>query len=92
MKNLLKKRGTIIFNKHFLLDDDGELLKIIYSNFYPLAIESKHSYNLYDDLKMTGFSEHFRELDEGDIIPTYNMVVFRDENGTIFKEMVEVKS
>ena len=90
-RTLSKNRGMVIFNREILTKDPTEdELKAIFSNFYPIAIENEHSYNLYQNLKMFGYSQHFREVEESEICPKYKMFFRRDENGLHFEKMVEL--
>jgi hypothetical protein len=92
-KNLKNKRGLVIFDKSLTFNEpDLDLLKAVFSNFYPIAIEPDHTFSMYGKLKMYGYSEHFREVEEDVIIPSYEFIFTRDGNGNIyFKEAKEIK-
>jgi len=89
-RTLSKNRGMVVFSREMLTKEPTEdEMKAIFSNFFPIAIENEHSYNLYQNLKMYGYSQHFREVEEGEVCPKYEMFFRRDENGVHFEEMVE---
>lgn len=89
-RDLSKNRGIIILDRKMLTDNPTENeLKEIFSNFFPIAIENDHSYNLYQNLKMYGYSQHFRKIEEGEKCPEYVIYLIRDKNGTHFHKMVE---
>ena len=92
-KNLKKRRGMVMFRREFLMDNPlEENLREIFSNFFPINSENVHSYYFYDHIKMTGLSKHFRELEEGEKIPQYDMIFITDRNklSIEFSRMVEI--
>lgn len=98
LTDLSKKRGFIVIDRDTLnKQPTEEFLKLIFSVFFPVAMENYHVYNMYDGLKMYGFSKHFRDVNEGEIIPEYEMILTFDEKNSEnkpdfrFLRMEEVK-
>ena len=92
-----KRRGVIIFTDKYLFENINEnVLHAIFSNFFPLAMQGDHSTGIGSKRKMYGFSKHFREIDEGEIAPEYEMVLKSTLSdgveGVEFVKMVEVKT
>ena len=92
-RNLIKNRGIVVFNRAMLLNDFPfeNILKVIFANFFPVAIEAEHSLNMYEEIKMYGYSQHFREVEEGENAPHYKLVLYISKNEIRFDKMVELK-
>lgn len=89
---LHKKRGMIAFSREFLTYHPTEqFLKVVFSNFFPIAMENDHSFCAYDKIKMFGYSPHFREINDEERTPEYEIFITHDENGDHFNGMVERK-
>lgn len=89
---LHKKRGMIAFSREFLTYHPTEqFLKEVFSNFFPIAMENDHSFCAYDKIKMFGYSPHFREINDEERTPEYEIFITHDENGDHFNRMVEIK-
>ena len=90
-ENLANKRGYVSFSRYSLTNNPQEdVLKEIFSNFFPIAIENDHTCDLYYGLKMFGYSKHFREINELEPCPKYEMQLITDENGVHFNKMIEL--
>jgi hypothetical protein len=90
---LTNRRGMIKFSRELLTENPTEdILKVIFSNFYPVAIENDHSFNMYGKLKMFGYSPHFREVTEGEVPPEYEIIIIEDGSGPKFDKIIEVKT
>lgn len=66
MAQIFKRRGVIEISKEVLFGKDlcEETLKLIYSNFFPIAIsENYESWN--SNCKIYCYSKYFREVEEG---------------------------
>ena len=86
--NLTKRRGKIIFSNELLEIPSKENFTAIYSNFFPYAITE--NYSTPNTIAMWGYSPHFKEIEEWQGIPQYEMMFYRDESGIVFDGMVEV--
>ena len=84
MENLIDRRGHIYVSRELLKQADINFLKLLYGNFYPIAIDEFGS-AFNRPLKIYGVSEHFEELEEGTIIPEYEVIIHSDENGDPIK-------
>ena len=90
-ENLRKHRGMIIFSREFLTQNASEeTLKEIFSNFFPMAMESDHSFSMYEKIRMYGYSPHFREIEETERCPEYEMRMTFDSQGGKFEKMIEI--
>lgn len=91
--DLSRNRGHIYFDREFLTCNPTEdYLLAIFSNFFPIMAETNHERMFFDKIKMSGYSKHFRKLEEGESIPEYEIVIMQDDNGCHFDRMVEVNS
>ena len=89
-RTLQNNRGIIVFSREYLTEHPTEeFMKAVFSNFFPVATENDHSFNMYDKIKMYGYSQHFREISEGEIAPEYEIVMVSDESGVRFDKMIE---
>jgi len=80
--NLQKRRGKIVFSRESTINNPNEkFLKTIFSEFFPMFIDPLSIYDLYDNIKMVGYSKHFRELLEAEVIPEYECTVSVTVNG-----------
>ena len=92
-RTLRNNRGMVVFSREFLTEHPTEeFLKAVFSNFFPVATENDHTFYMYDRIKMFGYSQHFREISEGEVTPEYEIVMIKDENGVRFDKMVERSS
>lgn len=83
MNNILNRRGIIKVSSPLIIEGELEILKTLYSNFYPLSIEPQNDWGEVRIFLMKGMSEHFDEVQEGDPIPQYDFEFIRNEDGTI---------
>jgi hypothetical protein len=89
-RTLRKNRGMVVFNREFLTDNPTEdFFKVVFSNFFPVAIQDDHVFGEYSRIKMYGYSQHFREIEEGEAAPEYEIFVMRDGDRLKFDKMVE---
>ena len=92
MSDLKKRRGRIVITREVLDDPNEKALRAMFLNFFPVATENNHDYNMYGAVTFYGYSPHFREVEEGELMPEYIVTFERRENGEIlFKEVEEVK-
>ena len=90
IRTLRNNRGAVVFSREFLTEHPTEeFLKAIFSNFFPVAAENHHKNYMYDKIKMFGYSKHFREISEGEVIPEYEIIIIQDDDGIRFDKMVE---
>lgn len=87
MDNIFNKRGFVNIYGDIIFSFKVNDFKALFSNFYPIKIIdeiiTKRCFAYY------GYSEHFRELKEGEEIPNYDLEFKRNENNTI--EFVSAK-
>lgn len=89
---LFRRRGSVKFNRSLLMESNEETLRAIFSNFFPIASQPDHGFGFYDRVVMYGCSPHFRLVEEGEIMPEYQLSLITDQKGNIFFEKVtEVK-
>lgn len=81
--SITKRRGIIKVSHPLITDGDIGILKALYSNFYPLSIEPENDFGEVRNFVMKGMSEHFDEVEEGSVIPQYEMEFFRNKDGVI---------
>jgi hypothetical protein len=85
MSNLLNKIGKIKIAGELIFETPEEkILKALFSNFYPVSTEIDHSCGWNRDVYFYGYSEHFRDIEDGKVIPAYDFVFKRDEKGDVF--------
>ncbi|WP_405329544.1 hypothetical protein [Leeuwenhoekiella sp. LLG6367-2.1] len=80
---LEKRKGSITISQKFLFESGEAALKQVFSNFFPIAVESSHKYNFYDSVKYLGFSPHFEIVENGCITPEYEMKLHTENDGTV---------
>lgn len=68
------KFGKIIFPCAFMARMSEKELKVFFSEFYPLSIESGHSRGWQSEIIYYGCSSHFREVPPGEITPEYEAI------------------
>lgn len=86
---LQNNRGVVVFSREFLTEyPTEELLKAVFSNFFPVETETK----MNGIIKMYGYSQHFKEISEGEVIPEYEIELISNENGIQFNKMIERES
>jgi hypothetical protein len=89
-RTLRKNRGMVVFSREFLTDNPTEdFLKVVFSNFFPVAMQDDHTFGEYGRIKMYGYSQHFREIEECEAAPEYEIFVMRDGGSLRFDKMVE---
>lgn len=84
--NLTKRKGKYFLND-FIKSKNPELLKIIFSNFYPINSDCSCTINR-DGVMFYGYSPHFRELTDEEEVPEYVLTI---KNETEFDSFEEVQ-
>ena len=72
--DIYQRKGVIVFSKSIHEEYDQDMLKEIFSNFFPLAITELHN----GFVRYIGYSPHFEIVKEGHIIPNYRISVSHD--------------
>jgi hypothetical protein len=85
------KRGKIIISNEFLFDCDIQVLKTLYSIFYPIAIEDDFKYGFNKNKILYGYSELFNEIEEGIETPEY-IVTFKSILSSDNKQIIEIEN
>lgn len=91
--NIKNRRGFIKFTRDLLIDNPPELqiMREVFSNFFPFATESEHLFYYNSSIKVYGYSPYFDELNEGDLIPEYQIEFKRNEIGEDkFDKMIKI--
>lgn len=78
MKILEPKKGTITINRDLLDNLSLESLKLLYSNFFPVAITNDRLY-ISGEMEFHGYSEHFDPVGAGSIPPYYEVTFYSEE-------------
>ena len=84
MKNLKQKKGCMTFTKGFLDNENIDVIKLLFSNFYPIAIDN-NMLRMNGTVKFYGYSEHFEDSKEGFEAPEYLANITSDDNGKPIK-------
>jgi hypothetical protein len=89
--NIAKRKGVLMVSRQLIMEADLNTLKVIFSNFIPIDADRNHSINYWDSIKYYGISEHFEEVEEACIAPSYEMMLTRNEKGVVrFEKMVKL--
>jgi hypothetical protein len=88
--NFRKKRGIIVFTIDGINNMPEDLMKEIYSNFFPVAIETPQIGGFHKSIVMFGYSPNFKEIEDSDSVPQYNIKLEKTETGMKFEKMIEV--
>jgi hypothetical protein len=78
---LSKRKGKLIVSRELILESSGQVLKEIFSNFFPIDADRHHNFNYWDSILYYGISPHFEEVEEACIAPEYEIVLDIDEDG-----------
>lgn len=78
--NLLNRKGKVIIDQKIIFEmlSNEKAIKAFFSEFYPIHATETFFYNTRNQIEYWGVSPLFRELTEGEKIPTYDLV-FRQE-------------
>ena len=88
-----KRKGKIEINTHHFMNTDIAELSAIYSVVYPLLIERGSMNQINDRTTMYCISEHFSEVEEGCLIPEYELILEKvySEEGSEYMFNASVK-
>lgn len=81
MTDLRQRKGKLTISLEYLRQYDEDLLRVFFSNFFPLAIQADHMADFYDSVTYLGVSPHFDIVAEGCISPEYSMEISIGEDG-----------
>jgi hypothetical protein len=81
--SLFRRKGKLIVSRQLILEASEQVLKEIFSNFFPIDADRHHNHNYWDSILYYGISPHFEEVEEACIAPEYEMVFDTDENGNV---------
>lgn len=80
---LKHRRGKVVLSRQLIYDNpQEEILKPLFENFFPAATEPHHAAGMYQAIIFFGYSPHFREIKEGEIMPEYVAQLYRNDDGT----------
>ncbi len=92
LPDIQNRKGRVVLKREFLLTANEQLLKEIFSNFFPIASPiSTHDRYFYDSVLFYGLSPDFEIVEEACIAPTYNIVCSVDENDVYKFEKMEIE-
>lgn len=81
------KRGLVVISYRFLDEHPDAVLKLFGEiGFLPMRINHDM---IADTVEYAGYSESFRELAEGEVVPSYSMLCEAGENNEIVRVWVE---
>ena len=94
-KGLMTRRGVIIVSTDVLCQPEKFNLQLLYSKFFPIAIENDNG-SFGKDVKIYCYSEYFREIAEKEIPPKYSVTfrtiqVTEEINETTIEKVEEIK-
>lgn len=81
-KDIQKQRGVVILSREFLLTASAELLKELFSNIFPIYVDTTHMVNYYDSIRYFCLSPYFEEVEEACKAPEYTLTFQHMEDGT----------
>lgn len=91
MKDLTKRKGFIVINREkFYEPPNQKSLQALYSVFYPIAIEVENEIGFYKTLRLYGYSQYFREVENEEEIPQYEINLIEENNKIKVEEINEV--
>jgi hypothetical protein len=87
--DIIDRKGRVVFSREFILTQNEETLREIFSNFFPIAINTFHHTSYYDSIEYLGVSPHFDVVEMGCISPTYKITMFYNEGKTVFSHFTK---
>lgn len=90
--NIYDRKGILILSREMIINANENLLRDIFSNFFPIATETSHRVNFYDSITYYGLSPHFEKVKDGCTIPRYKMELIKlNEDGEfVFNNMIKI--
>ena len=89
--NLKLRRGRIKMSKEILMESSLDVLREVFSNFFPISMELVPDRTNWYTVQYYGLSPYFNELQEGDEIPLYDMILKKNKNGKYkFDKIVKI--
>ena len=73
--SIQKRRGLVVMSKDVLLNASEALLKEIFSNIFPIYVDTAHRINHYDSVMYHCLSHLFEEVDMACIAPEYRLTI-----------------
>ena len=73
--SIQKRRGLVVISKDLLFNSQEALLKEIFSNIFPIYVDSTHRINHYDSIMYHCLSPLFEEVDMACIAPEYRLTI-----------------
>ena len=73
--SIQKRRGLVVITKDVLFNSSEALLKEIFSNIFPIYVDSTHRINHYDSIMYHCLSPLFEEVDMACIAPEYRLTI-----------------
>jgi hypothetical protein len=83
VSNLSNRKGKLIISRHFILEADENVLREIFTNFFPIDIDRYHLINYWDSILYYGVSPHFDEIEEACVAPEYEIVLKSDKTDKV---------
>ena len=88
MEDISKRRGRLITTRELIDSSDSSVLKIIFSNFYPISIDNS-MVAWSGRIEYYGYSPLFDISEEGCVTQTYEAII-TDEEGDLSIEFKKV--
>ncbi len=76
--DLKDRRGYIQISRALVEDPHPEDIKIFFSNFYPIALDTSHDFGAYGVIRYYGLSEHFEIVKPMCACPEYQIYINYD--------------
>lgn len=73
----MKNRRGIIFVSDSIFDENYDAMFLLFSKFVPLYIE-----HVFYGRNYIGVCSEFKEIKEGEVMPTYEAIITKNEKGT----------
>ena len=73
--SIQKRRGLVVISKDVLFNSPEALLKEIFSNIFPIYVDSTHRINHYDSIMYHCFSPLFEETELACVAPEYILII-----------------
>lgn len=77
--NLLHRLGRVRITGTALITLTNEQMLVLFSQFYPMWIMPSDRHVQGEEYIYCGKSTHFRELDEGEMVPYYEVLIKETE-------------
>jgi len=89
--DLFQRKGVLIVKRELILESNEQVLKEIFSNFFPIDADRHHRIQYWDSIKYYGVSPHFEKTEETCVPPKYDIILDIEEDGhATFNRFVKI--